>query len=282
VVQEKGKRLLTAEQYQRLADIPPELEWLANIRNPRTRKAYREDIADFSRFVGIARPEEFRTVTRAHVIAWRDDLERRQSAPATLRRKLSALSSLFDSLCEKNAVTHNPVDGVKRPTADNNQGKTPAIDDQQARALLNAPPVGTLKGKRDRAVLAALLYHGLRREELCRLKVQDYQRRDGIMHWRVEGKGGKLRYVPVATVAQRLVTEYLEAAGHGEDSKGALFRPVKNNVTGSLAKALHSSSVYQDIVQRYAREVGISTDMHGFCVHSLSAYPNNPVLVYSG
>src|SRR5687768_8463132 len=93
-----GERLLTAEQYQRLADIPPELEWLANIRNPRTRKAYREDIADFSRFVGIVRPEEFRTVTRAHVIAWRDDLERRQAAPATLRRKLSALSSLFDSL----------------------------------------------------------------------------------------------------------------------------------------------------------------------------------------
>jgi integrase/recombinase XerD len=36
-------------------------------------------------------------------------------------------------------------------------------------------------------------------------------------------------------------------------------------------KALHPSSVYQDIVQRYAREVGISADMHGFCVHSLRA-----------
>jgi integrase/recombinase XerD len=266
-----GERLLTAEQYQRLADIPPELEWLANIRNPRIRKAYREDIADFSRFVGIARPEEFRTVTRTHVIAWRDDLERRQAAPATLRRKLSTLSSLFDALCEKNAVTHNPVDEVKRPTADNNQGKTPAIDDQQARALLNAPPADTLEGKRDRAVLAALLYHGLRREELCRLKVQDYQRREGIMHWRVEGKGGKVRYVPVAIEAQRLVTEYIAAGGHGEDSKGALCRPMKNNVTSSLQKALHPTKVYQDIVQRYAREVGISTDMHEFCVPSLRA-----------
>jgi hypothetical protein len=115
VIRGNGERLLTAAQFQRLADIPPELEWLANIRNPRTRKAYKQDIADFSRFVGIERLEEFRTVTRAHVIAWRDDLERRQAAPATLRRKLSALSSLFDSLCEKNAVTHNPVDGVKLP-----------------------------------------------------------------------------------------------------------------------------------------------------------------------
>lgn len=271
VVQTKSERLLTTAQYQRLADLPPEVEWLANIRNPRTRKAYQQGIADFSRFVGIERPEEFRTVTRAHVIAWRDECERRPVSPATLRRKLSALSSLFDSLCEKNAVSHNPVDGVKRPTADNNQGKTPTIDDQQARALLGAPQGDSLKATRDRAILAVLLYHGFRRDELCRLKVQDYQRRDGIMHFRVDGKGEKVRYVPVAALAQRLVTEYLDAVGHGEDSKGALFRPVKNNVTGSLDKTLHPSSIYQDIVQRYAREVGISADMHGFCVHSLRA-----------
>ena len=46
---------------------------------------------------------------------------------------------------------------------------------------------------------------------------------------------------------------------------------MKNNVTRTLSKALHPSSVYQDIVQHYAREVGISTDIHGYCVHSLLA-----------
>jgi integrase/recombinase XerD len=117
-------------------------------------------------------------------------------SPATLRRKLSALSSLFDSLCEKNAVSHNPVDGVKRPTADNNQGKTPAIDDQQARALLAAPQGDSLEAVRDRAILAVLLYHGFRRDELCRLKVQDYQRREGIIHFRVDGKGGRCAISP--------------------------------------------------------------------------------------
>jgi hypothetical protein len=43
-----------------------------------------------------------------------------------------------------------------------------------------------------------------------------------------------VRYIPVAALAQRLVTEYLDTAGHEEDSKGALFRPVKNNITDSL------------------------------------------------
>ena len=33
----------------------------------------------------------------------------------------------------------------------------------------------TLKGIRDRAILATLLYHGVRREELCALRVKDVQ-----------------------------------------------------------------------------------------------------------
>src|SRR6202042_3104026 len=103
----------------------------------------------------------------AHVIAWRKNMERRGLEPTTIRRKLSALSSLFDYLCERNAVAGNPVDGVKRPMASGNEGSTPALGDAQARKLLNAPPEDTIKGNRDRAILATLLYHGMRREELC-------------------------------------------------------------------------------------------------------------------
>src|SRR5690606_11975792 len=54
-----------------------------------------------------------------------------------------------------------------------------------------------------------------------------------------------------------------------EDIEGPLFRPVRNNRTGSLEKALHPESVYRDIVKRYAKQVGITTP--GFCVHSLRA-----------
>ena len=65
---------LTAAQFQALADVPPEIEWFANLSNPNTRRAYRQDIRDFHAFTGLRRPEDFRDVTRAHVIAWRDHL----------------------------------------------------------------------------------------------------------------------------------------------------------------------------------------------------------------
>jgi integrase/recombinase XerD len=161
------ERLLTAAEFQRLADVPPEVEWFANIRNTSTRRAYENAVGDFMRFTGILRPEEFRTVTRAHVIAWRDDLGRREDiqSGATVRHRLAALSSLFEYLCEKNAVSHNPVKGVKRPKAESGEGKTPALGDHQARDLLVAPGAETVKEKRDRAILSTLLYHALRRDD---------------------------------------------------------------------------------------------------------------------
>jgi integrase/recombinase XerD len=41
------ERLLTAAEFQRLADVPPEVEWFANIRNRSTRRAYENAIKDF-------------------------------------------------------------------------------------------------------------------------------------------------------------------------------------------------------------------------------------------
>ena len=263
-----ASRMLTAEQFHRLADVPAVVEWLANTTNPRTRRAYKLHVTDFAAYVGILNPDEFRSVTRAHVIAWRDELKRREHSPATIRAKLSALSSLFEFLCEKNSITHNPVKGVKRPGDNANEGKTPAIGDAQARRLLEAPQGDTLKAKRDRAILATLLYHGLRRQELCGLRVGDYHARRDVMHFRVHGKRGKLRYVPVHPKAQRLIHDYLEAAGHAGEPKGALFRPVRNNRTKVLDKPLDTDGVYK-LIRDYAGDADI--EVEHFSPHSLRA-----------
>jgi len=266
-----SKESLTLEQYRQLEDVPPELEWLANITSPKTRRFYKGDVGEFLIFTGLLEPTQLRTVARAHVIAWRKDMEVRELSAATIRRKLSALSSLFDYLCERNAVAGNPVDGVKRPMANGNEGSTPALGDAQARRLLEAPPPDTLKGVRDRAILATLLYHGIRREELCLLRVRDMQSRQGVMHFRIQGKRSKIRFVPVHPMAQRLIEEYLAVAKHGRELDGSLFRPVKNNRSGTLDKHLEPGSVYRNIVSKYGRATGINAEVIGLCVHSLRA-----------
>src|ERR1700733_11041837 len=255
-------RLLTATEFQKLADVPPEVEWFANISNRHTRRAYENAVKDFMRFTGIERPEEFRTVTRAHIIAWREDLVRRGLGGSTIRHRLASLASLFEYLCEKNAVTHNPVKGVERPKVESGEGKTPAIGDHQARKLLAAPEAGTIKSKRDRAILSTLLFHALRREELCKLKVRDFRHaRKGVPHLRVSGKGGKTRYLPLHPGTNGLINDYLDAAGHSTDENGALFRPVKNNTTSQLEGAITADGVYR-LVRRYSGELGFLIGAH--------------------
>jgi integrase/recombinase XerD len=228
-------------------------------------------VGEFIAYAGLQGYAELRSVARSHIIAWRKDMEQRARSPATIRRKLSALSSLFDYLCERNAALGNPVDGVKRPAANGNEGSTPALGDGQARKLLEAPPADTLKGLRDRAILAALLYHGMRREELCGLRVKDLHSRQGVMHFRVQGKRDKIRFIPVHAGAQRMIEEYLVLAGHRDDTDGALFRPVKNNVTGELDRHLDPASVYRNIVRKYGLETGVSAEVNGLCVHAMRA-----------
>ena len=180
-----GERMLTAAEFHRLADVPPEVEWFSNISNPSTQRAYKAAVTDFMRFTGIRRPDEFRVVTRAHVIAWRDDLRKRVTrhgrpwSDASIRHRLAALASLFEYLCDQNAVTHNPVKGVDRPKSDSGEGKTPAIGDHQARNCSTRPRPTPSRASATRAILSTLLFLALRREELCKLKVKDFRERRG-------------------------------------------------------------------------------------------------------
>lgn len=251
-----------------MAAVPAAVEWFANIDNPRTRRAYQSDITDFCRFAGIEAPDQFRLITRAHVLAWRSELEGRGLGGATIRRKLAALTSLFDHLLESNALAGgNPVHGVKRPRTETNEGKTPALGDHQAKALLDAPDATTLKGVRDRAILATFLYQGLRREEVARLRVHDLQDRRGIKHLRVHGKGGKLRFLPLHPVAAERIYLYLEQSGHYlANHQAPLFLPLRGK---RRADAGISADGLYAVVGAYASAAGICVE--GLGVHGLRA-----------
>ncbi len=262
--------VLSSAEFQGLADMPPELEWFASLESLHTRRAYERDIQDFMGFTGIDAPLGFRLVNRAHVLAWRRALEARALSGATIRRKLAALASLYEFLCDRNAVEQNPVKGVKRPKVDTYEGKTPALGDHQARALLASPKTETLKGLRDRAILSILLFHALRREEVTRLRVKDFNlMRSGLPHLRVQGKGEKTRFLPTNPATLGHVMEYLERAGHGADGDGPLFRPLRNTRNGKLDAALTAFGVYEHVVKRYMREIGLTGEL--FAPHALRA-----------
>ena len=270
---QQEERRLTRAEFQGLSEVPAELEWFANIDNPNTKRAYMRDVKEFMDFTGILEPTEFRSVTRAHVIAWRKKLEGKTLAAATIRRKLSALSSLYDFLCENNAIELNPTHGVTRPTEGSYEGKTPALGKEEARRLIEAPlsdkstaPRNSIKRLRDQAILATYLFHGLRVNELVTLTPEAIHNREGITQFRVIGKRNKIRFIPVHPMAKRLISEYLALAGHGSELKKPLFRSVANNSNNSPTP-LNQQGLYQNVIKKWAAVAGL--DVNHITNHSM-------------
>jgi integrase len=111
-------------------------------------------------------------------------------------------------------------------------------------------------------VIATLLYHALRRKELCRLTVKDARHeRRGVTHLKVTGKGKKTRYVPLQPAASGLILDYLEADGRAGDASGPLFRLVRNNRTGTLHEAITPDAIYR-IVRDYSNDLGFEIGVH--------------------
>jgi site-specific recombinase XerD len=82
-----------------------------------------------------------------------------------------------------------------------------------------------------------------------------------VPHLKVDGKGEKTRFLPLHPGTNALIHDYLDAAGHGGDDNGALFRPIKNNRGKTLEHALTPDAVYK-LVKAYSLELGFEIGAH--------------------
>jgi site-specific recombinase XerD len=240
--------------------------WLAGQRSARTRKSYKTDIEHFMRSLGITSHDELVKADRAMVIAWRRLMEHEGVRPRTIMRRMASLSSLFNHFIEQGLLTHNPVRTVKRPTVAQNRGVTPAFSSQEAAQLLELPNDQTVQGLRDRALLSVLLQAGLRRSEVAGLRVKDFYREEGFDALRFMKKGNLDHKIALHPQTAARIRDYLQAAGHGDDFEGALFRPVKSgHWRNSDERRGISPDAINRIVKKYAAMIGIE---RGYSAHS--------------
>ena len=147
-----------------LADIPEEEIWLAMQKSAPDPPRVQLDVQHFMATLNITTSDELRQVDHRAVIAWERSMrETEHAAPSTIRRRLSALSSLFKHLVRHGHVARNPVREIERPAINRDEGTAAAFSKTQARKLLDAPAEDMLEGIRDRAILSVGLQVGLRR-----------------------------------------------------------------------------------------------------------------------
>jgi integrase/recombinase XerD len=254
---------------EQLAQIPEEDIWLAKQKSARTRRAYRLDVHHFMATVGITGLDQLRQVDHRAVIAWERHMrEREDAAPSTIRRRLSALSSLFRHLVCHGYAAKNPVTEIERPAINRDEGTTLAFSKQDARRLLDLPDAETPEGLRDRAILSVGLQVGLRRAEIAALKVGDLHQNRGYDSLRVIRKGGRRDALAINPQTAARLHAYLERSGHAEDMDGPLFRPLRHNGKASLRRRAMSPDAIDRVLRRHAATLGLA---RGYSAHSMRA-----------
>ena len=77
-----------------------------------------------------------------------------KTAEPSVKQHLAALRMLFDWVVIGHAIEVNPSHAVRGPRFSQKKGKTPVLDPEEARALIESIDVSTLTGLRDRALIA--------------------------------------------------------------------------------------------------------------------------------
>lgn len=182
--------------------------------SPRTVRLYEEAVAEFLSFMesGTLGADILTTQNVRSFVA--HGLDTGQGA-RTMNLKLSALSTLCGYLVRNGVLESNPVAKVPRPKQEK---KLPhfyterAMEnyfDESRRKVEESPDDFALL--RNRTMMLVLYATGMRRAELCGLKISDFD--SGRHLFRVLGKGDKLREIPVPALLCQEILLYLEKMG---------------------------------------------------------------------
>ena len=174
-------------------------------------------------FIGWYCSEPRLAFNRTVVLRYRFFLEQNNLAPSTINVRLAAIRRLAYEAADTGLLSPELAAGIRRVKGAKRLGVRIGnwLTVEQAKSLLQGLPAETVRGKRDRAIIALLIGCGLRRAELAGLKRQDFQMREE--HWVVAdliGKGKHIRTVPVPAWAKHAVDDWINVAGVGD---GAVF-----------------------------------------------------------
>jgi len=140
------------------------------------------------------------------VAAYIKDLQATLSIPS-VKQHLAAIRMLFDYLVVGQVLPMNPAASVRGPKYVIKKGKTPVLSADEARQLIDSIETTTVKGLRDRALLAVMVYTFARVGAVIHLRVEDYFQQGKRWWFRFHEKGGKVHEVPAHHKRRRHETE---------------------------------------------------------------------------
>lgn len=254
-------------------DAEEYLDWLVLTkgRSPNTVDAYRRDLLDYLAH-GADCDWTPANVTADGVLAWVRARLDVGLAPATVKRGLTTVRNYHRWLVLEELRPDDPTVSVELPRVP--RGLPKALSEDEAAALVSAPPGGGALARRDRAVLETLYGTGVRVSELVGLSLGDLDLPAASM--RVLGKGAKERMLPLGRLARAALGEWLAAPGRGEmePERWASRSDSEAVFLNRRGTRLSRQGVYQ-LVRRHGEAAGIASALtphvlrHSFATHLL-------------
>jgi len=135
---------------------------------------------------------------------------------------------------------------------------------EEEEAIFRVPVRSTLQGKRDYAIVLTLLTTGLRKAEICNLKVTDLKtyRNQAVID--VIGKGKRFRRIPLHSGTLLAIKDYQKATENGTDPAHPLFQILgkhgpyaERGLTHKAVDCLIKSVVKKALIQKRVHPHGM-------------------------
>ena len=239
----------------------------ANIRNLHTRTAYSRAIRQFLSWLEPRRIS-LAQITPGMVGSYFD--QHRGSIP-TKKQHLAAIRGLFDTMVRRHVMVLNPAASV-RGERYQAEGKTPEFSIDQARLLMASIDIGKVVGLRDLAIIGVLIYTAARAGAVARLQCRHFVFDGTQWTLRFDEKGGKSREIPVRHDLQKLILDYLDAAGLKDAPRDtALFNSLGRQTKQLTANAITGVDICR-MVKRRLKDAGLPERLspHSFRVTTVT------------
>jgi site-specific recombinase XerC len=246
--------------------------FVANIRNPHTRRANARAADEFLAWCARTGVPSIGAAQPVHVATWIEAGTRELAAPS-VKQRLAAIRHLFDWLVTGQVVPVNPAASVRAPRHVVTSGQTPVLDPTEARALLNSIDTASVVGLRDRALIGLMVYSFARIGAALGMTVEDVFTQNRRLWVRLCEKGGKRHAMPCHHNLEEYLIAYLDSAGLRGDPKGPLFRTIGRGTSKLTRTVLPQANAYA-MIRRRAAAAGIATKLgnHSFRATGITAY----------
>lgn len=169
-----------------------------------TIKTYERALKSFSNYL-VKNNTSLLEIEPIHIRNYLAELGKQNYARRSIILTLSVIKSFYKEVYKQNLIDYNPSDVIDFP---HKSLTLPFfLEQEEVIKLMDAVPLDSCNGIRDRAILEVLYSTGMRVTELVRLTINDLNLQEGTA--RCIGKGDKQRIVMLGEYAMETLAQYL-------------------------------------------------------------------------